>query len=235
MADTVDESPDHRTPELYLGYNAQMIRDLNPTIEAALREADWFFMGEGPVHLTLHRLARRLAEHEIDYAVIGAIALFLHGYRRETVDIDLLMTSEGLEVFNREFVGLGYVATFAGAKKHFRDAETGVKIDIVAAGEYPGDGKVKPVAFPNPRSVREVKNGIQVVRFETLLELKLASGISASARLKDLADVQEVIKALNLPRSLADALDPYVRDKYLSLWDGVERDRLNQSRPDYEQ
>lgn len=212
-----------------------MIRRPETSIDAALREADWFFMGEGPVHSTLQRLARRLAEHDIDYAVIGAIALFLHGYRRETVDIDLLMSQEGLEVFKREMVGLGYVATFAGARKHFRDAETGVKIDIVTAGEYPGDGKPKPVAFPKPKDVRELKNGIQVIRFETLVELKLASGISASARLKDLADVQEAIKELDLPRSFGDALNPYVRDEYLSLWDAVETDRLNEARPDYDQ
>ena len=44
-----------------------------------------------------------------------------------------------------------------------------------------------------------------------LIELKLASGMTAPHRLKDLADVQELIRAARLPRELADELDPYVR------------------------
>jgi len=40
-------------------------------------------------------------------------------------------------------------------------------------------------------------------------------------RLKDLADVRELIPALNLPFELADRLDPFVRNKYVELWKGV--------------
>jgi hypothetical protein len=101
-------------------------------------------------------------------------------------------------------------------------------------GEYPGDGKPKPVVFPDPSSVSQSMAGIQIIRLEPLVELKLASGISAQARLKDLADVQEAIKELRLPRTLGEALNPYVREKYYSLWDAVESDRLNRSRPDYD-
>ena len=37
-------------------------------------------------------------------------------------------------------------------------------------------------------------------------------------RLKDLADVLELIKVLNLPASFADQLNPFVRDKFAELW-----------------
>jgi hypothetical protein len=43
-------------------------------------------------------------------------------------------------------------------------------------------------------------------------------------RLKDLADVQEVIRALGLPADYADRLDPYVRPKYAELWAAVQSD-----------
>ena len=56
----------------------------------------------------------------------------------------------------------------------------------------------------------------------TLLELKLASGLSAAHRLKDLADVQEVIRALRLPESLATELDASVRAKYAEQWRSVQ-------------
>jgi hypothetical protein len=50
-----------------------------------------------------------------------------------------------------------------------------------------------------------------------LIELKLASGISAPDRLKDLADVQELIKLRKLDSTFAENLDPYVRGKFLEL------------------
>ena len=52
------------------------------------------------------------------------------------------------------------------------------------------------------------------------MELKLASG-TAPHRLKDLADAQELIKALSLPRSFAGDLNPYVRQKFYELWDAI--------------
>lgn len=51
--------------------------------------------------------------------------------------------------------------------------------------------------------------------------------MTAPHRLKDLADVLEVIRALRLPEGLAADLNPYVRQKYLELWHAaqVESDR----------
>jgi hypothetical protein len=51
-----------------------------------------------------------------------------------------------------------------------------------------------------------------------LIELKLASGISAPHRLRDLADVLELIRILALPRETAESLDPSVRAKFDELW-----------------
>ena len=47
----------------------------------------------------------------------------------------------------------------------------------------------------------------------------------APHRLKDLADVQELIRIAALPRELSLALDPYVREKYLGLWQAVHDHR----------
>jgi hypothetical protein len=53
------------------------------------------------------------------------------------------------------------------------------------------------------------------------VELKLASGLTAPHRLRDLADVQELIRVRQLPRDLSESLNPFVRDKYLELWQAV--------------
>jgi hypothetical protein len=184
-----------------------------------LRQVDEFFMESSPVHKTLREVVRRLAEDQIDYAIIGGMALALHGFVRPTEDVDLLLTREGLEKFHQELVGRGYVPLFPGARKHFRDAETGVKVEFITSGEYPGDGKPKPVVFPEPKDVAVDLAGYRVVSLESLIELKLASGLTAEHRkLRDLADVQQLIEVLNLPSDLSRRLDASVRDEYLRLW-----------------
>lgn len=60
-----------------------------------------------------------------------------------------------------------------------------------------------------------------VLSNKTLVELKLASGMTSTDRLKDLADVQELIHHAHLPLELADELDPMVRDKYAEVWAGT--------------
>ncbi len=186
------------------------------------QDVDLFFMQQGKVYETLRRLAQNLPNAGIDYAVIGGMALAVHGYIRLTQDVDLLMSSAGLEQFQQTLVGRGYVAAFPGANKMFRDAVTGVKVEIITTGEFPGDGKPKSVQFPDPVEIAIDRDGLRVARLETLIELKLASGLTAPDRLKDLADVQELIRVLILPQQLAQQLDPFVRDEYLRLWQTVQ-------------
>ena len=183
-----------------------------------------YFMGEGKLNKRLAQLTTDLKEHGIDYMVIGAVALLAHGYQRFTSDIDLVLTPDGLEAFHRELIGPAYVPAFPGAKKRLRSTSDGIIIEVMTTGEYPGDGKPKPVSIPEPSQASTDINGIQVVTFEKLIELKLASGISAPHRLKDLADVQELIKIRKLEPEFAERVDPYVRGKFLELY---ESDRQN--------
>jgi len=188
-------------------------------ISQRLREAEEFFMKQGPVYTTLERLAHRLDEEEIPYAVVGAMALNLHQYERMTRDIDILMTAEGVETFIKRCVGLGYVQAFPGARKSFRDTVSQTTIEVLITGEYPGDGKPKPVSFPDPATAFVSIGGIRVITLEKLIELKLASGLSAPHRLRDLADVQDLIVAQNLPIEFAEKLDESVRAEYRRLWE----------------
>jgi hypothetical protein len=186
-----------------------------------VRESGRFFMGEADVQRALERLARLLDEKGIPYAVIGAMALNEWGYRRVTVDVDVLVTADGLKALKDEAIGRGYVEKFPGSRG-LRDAEAGVNIDIVLAGEYPGDGKPKPVAFPDPAEAAVRGRRVALLPLPTLIELKLASGMSAPHRLKDLADVLELIRALALPRETSDSLDASVRAKYEELWEAAQ-------------
>ena len=182
-----------------------------------------YFMGQGSLNNTLAQITSDLKEHGIDYMVIGAVALMAHGYPRFSDDIDLVVTPEGLETFHRELLGLGYVPAFPGAKKRLRSTRDGISIDVMTTGEYPGDGKPKPVSIPDPSTASTEIDGIRIVTFEKLIELKLASGMTAPDRLKDLADVQELIKIRGLQPEFAEQLDPYVRGRFLELCETVEQ------------
>ncbi len=188
-----------------------------------LREGSRFFMKEGDVYDTLRALVKRLDQEGLDYAVIGAMALAAHGYRRFTEDVDILLRPETLASFRERLLGLGYLPAFAEAQKAFRDTRTGVKIEVMTTGEYPGDGKPKPVVFPDPVDARVDKENLWVIGLEKLIELKLASGLSAPHRLKDLADVQELILHLRLPFGLSKELDPSVRSEYERLWNAAQQ------------
>ena len=191
---------------------------------AGARAAERFFMGQSEVQKALTKLVEILDRDRIPYAVIGAMALNEFGYQRTTVDVDVLLTAEGLSAFKARHLGRGYVEKFSGSRG-IRDTEHGVDIDVVLAGSYPGDGKPKPVAFPDPATAAQRGTRIALLPLAVFVELKLASGLTAPDRLKDLADVQEIIRLRRLPRTLANELNPFVREKYLELWDAVEERR----------
>ena len=199
----------------------QILSSPTETYEEGLR----FFMGKSLLNNALRRIALDLDSHGIDYSAIGAIALNQHGYRRFTEDIDLLLTKKGLEKFRQELIGLGYRPAFEGSTRRFRTAAENVPIEIITAGEYPGDGLPKPVKFPDPGESFVVIDGIKTVTLEKLIELKLASGMTAPDRLKDLADVQELIKVKSFDASFAERLDSSVRGRFLELQEAVQQAR----------
>jgi len=183
----------------------------------ALLEGSMHFEERSAVHNTLRSLAKELTELKLDYAIAGGMAMFLHGYRRFTEGVDVLVTRETLTKIHEALEGRGYVKPFA-ASKNLRDSRTGVKIDFLISGQFPGDGKPGPIAFPVPSHASKESDGIRFIDLVPLIELKLASG-RAAHRGKDLDDVQALIQALSLPRDLADRLHPSVRDAYFLKWD----------------
>lgn len=177
-------------------------------------------MGQADVQRALERLVRELDALRVPYAIVGAMALNEFGYQRTTADVDVLLTPTGLAAFKDNLLGRGYVEKFAGSRG-LRDTEHGVDIDVVLTGGFPGDGKPKPVAFPDPAIAAQRGARVALLPLPTLIELKLASGMTAPHRLRDLADVQELIRIQRLPRTFVDDLHPFVHEAFLSLWQAV--------------
>ena len=94
-------------------------------------------------------------------------------------------------------------------------ARHGVLVNLLPAGRVLKRGCKVP--FPNPP---EVWDQPRFVSLEKLLSLKLDSwSNSPNLRLKDKADVIELIKAQHLPRELA--VDEAVRALYRETWDAL--------------
>jgi hypothetical protein len=204
----------HSYNEPVISYSDRLKRDG----EWALSEAGKFFQEKDDVHATLTEITARLEELGIPYALVGGLALFQHGYRRFTEDVDLLVRKEDLPKIHERLEGRGYLPKFQGSK-HLRDTRSGVAIEFLVAGDFPGDGRPKPVSFPDPAAASFDANGVRCVNLPRLVELKLASGMTQPDRLKDIADVQQLIALLHLDQSFAAELNPYVHEKFLELCD----------------
>ncbi len=198
-------------------------RRLDADLRWAMDEGSVFFEGRGAVQAALRRLTAKLDELGVDYAVAGGMALFMHGFRRYTEDVDVLVTGDGLTRIHEALEGLGYVVPFAGSK-NLRDVHDGVRIKFLLSGGFPGDGKPKPVAFPDPKLVAIEREGVRILNLPTLIELKLASGMTSPGRLKDLADVQQLAQLLKLDASFGEQLHPYVRPKFAELVEALPQE-----------
>lgn len=180
-----------------------------------------FFMGEAEVHKAMTRLVGLLDADGIPYAVIGALALNAYGHRRATVNVDIILRGDDLRRFKEKHLGRGYAERVAGTGK-LLDTEYDVNVDVLSAGRFPGDGKPKPIAFPDPAATAVRGEAFALLPLARFLELKLASGVSAPHRLHDLADVLDLIRSARLPAELAAEIHPYVRDKYRELWQAAQ-------------
>jgi hypothetical protein len=195
--------------------------DLAQNLDMALAKIGAFFVNQSPIQGAARAIARHLDDLGISYAIAGALCLGAHGVVRATEDVDVLVTPRGLERFKAEWLGRGYVDVRPGGKA-VRDTERGVRIDFLLTGDYPGDGKPKPIHFPDPADVAVRAGELRVVSLASLIELKLASGLTAPHRLQDLADVLRLIGAAQLGRDFGECLDPYVRGKYDELWQSAQ-------------
>ena len=189
----------------------------DPEVAARFEQLWKFFMGTSDVHVALERVTRKLEELQIPYAICGALALNAHGHRRATTDVDLVMTAEGLARFKAHALGRGWVERFPGSRG-VRDADNKVKVDILVTGGIPGDGTPHGVVFPDPATVAIEQEGKKYVSLATLIEMKLASGLTSPDRPRDFDDVIQLIRVNVLGEHFGDSLHPYVQPKYRELW-----------------
>jgi hypothetical protein len=161
------------------------------------------------------RVHTLLVGHNIDHAIVGGLAVFLHGYRRNTVDLDLLIRPEDATKLRSALEADGF--QWSAKDKEFRSA-SGVAVQFLIAGESEGPGQ--SATFPSPNDLKRVTTieGLPVLSLAQLIQAKLACGLGNLRRThKDFADVVELIAIHHLDGSFARFLHKSVRKEFREL------------------
>lgn len=161
----------------------------------------------GAVIETAVKLSRIMRERSIDGAVIGGVAVVLHGHVRTTKDVDLFVRQPLTEVSTAlEAAGL----SFDPSKREFLC--DGVPVHLVPEQMLAH----APTRF-------EVRDDVTTVSLADLISMKLHSGTTKLVRAQDLADVIGLIKALNLSSAFARHIDRPMRAEFKKLVNAVKR------------
>lgn len=188
--------------------------------------------GEGTTHMTTTQRVYAMLGNEslwevasrchdlfhrsnIAYSICGGVAVCLHGYQRNTTDIDLIICQA--DSFNVKELLLAEGFHWDQEIKEFR-SQSGIAVQFLIAGEKAGKGSEVVVPEPVGELNVEQREGLSVVRLSRLIEMKLASGLGNLRRThKDFADVVELIVNRNLDGSFSRCLHKSLRDTFREL------------------
>lgn len=156
----------------------------------------------------LHDSSRLLdAARRVSHAglpAVGGIAVFLHGYRRTTEDLDVYAADTATARAAIEQLG----GVWDPAKREFLLA--GVPVQLVTDQQTGGP----------PEHVSEI-DGVRVVSLADLIRFKLRSGLNTPGRTQDLADVEGLVRRVPLDKAFAAKLPSEMRPAFKSIVDAV--------------
>lgn len=158
-----------------------------------------------------------LRNARLPHCLVGGVAVCLHGYRRNTVDVDMLIRREDSASIRDTLEAAGF--EWDEDAREFR-SESGVPVQFLIAHEPAGNDASYAVKLPDPAdesAIAEVE-GLSVVALPKLIELKIACGLGSPRRThRDLADVVELIAVHSLGRDFARFLHKSVRKEFRNL------------------
>jgi hypothetical protein len=174
--------------------------------------------GSTNIKETLLKALKVLKLFSIPHYVCGGFAVQEHGYPRFTVDVDLIVPDVEFAI---EKLSMNGFKQNPGSRMTVTDRENRVEIDLLPGGKKMDPG---PLALPMPTRVSDEP---QVLTLEKLISAKLSTYLGRGMdRVRDLADVVELVKANRSPRDLD--VDPKVQHEYEKIWDGLQEPRATQ-------
>ncbi|HUE74387.1 MAG TPA: hypothetical protein VMP01_26125 [Pirellulaceae bacterium] len=194
-------------------------RRLDGNLQRALNEGGWYFEERGSIWQTCRKITALLDQEQIAYAITGALALFHHGYRRFTQNVNLLVAAVDFERARHAKSGF-VLASQVG--RNLIDETTGVRVHFVKSGEFPGGGNGMGIQFPDPSDVIVQRAGLRFLTLPVLIDLKLAAGLSNRDRLRDVCDIEQLIIELGLGKDFADHLNPRIQSAFREICQRID-------------
>lgn len=164
--------------------------------------------GKGALLDTARDVSRLLGMAEPGAAVVGGVAVVLHGYVRTTSDVDLYVPGAAERV--AEILQANGFPFDPDRREFVRD---GVPVHLV-----------RPEQIPTPpRTLVEIE-GIRTVSLADLLNIKLRSGLKHRLRAIDLADVIGLIRRHGLTGAFTRQIDKDLRPEFRKLARDIQRE-----------
>jgi predicted nucleotidyltransferase len=161
-------------------------------------------------------------KRELDFLVIGGLAVNFHGYSRDTADLDLLICQEARAAWGRLFSDLGYVVE--------QEADAFVQFAPPRQGEWPVDLMLvrEPTFAPMLAESQEVEMygaRLRIPSLEHLIALKLHALKHTRAHrfLKDFQDVEGLVLINRLELKSESIRQMFVKYGNLDLYEKVLR------------
>lgn len=157
--------------------------------------------GDSQVLDTAREVSQIFRDADVHAAVVGGVAVGLHGHVRATADVDVFVP-EPMQMAADALVRAGYV--FDRRNREFVRAIVPVQF---VTEEQTGR---------TPRR-RSVIDGITTVSLADLVNMKLFSGVQSVARAQDIADVIGLIRAAKLTGAFTVRITPALRAEFRKL------------------
>ncbi len=164
--------------------------------------------GESRLLATAREVSQVLRAAHIEAAVIGGVAVALHGHTRTTLDVDVYTAD--VKAAATALRGAGY--KFDRAHRQF--VKQGVPVQLVTKADLGGA----------PEHLEE-REGIDIVSLPDLIAMKLRSGLKNLVRAQDLADVIGLIRQHRMTGAFARNLPKDLRPEFRKLATAVARAR----------
>jgi len=176
-----------------------------------LAESHRKLIGNSEISKTSSRVSNVLGKFNIPHVIVGGVAVQHYGYFRTTIDLDVVVNDIDEA---RDKLSMNGFREAPGTKTIVYDRKNTVPVDLL-----PGGKSVDPraeVMLPIPTKVNNTPDYIDL---NSLISLKLDTYKHNPKRLRDAADVAELILNNNLP--LNYPVDYHVKFDYHELWNKI--------------
>ncbi|MEX2214817.1 MAG: DUF6036 family nucleotidyltransferase [Phycisphaeraceae bacterium] len=163
--------------------------------------------GDSPILDLAREVSALIIGHGIDAAVIGGVAVVLHGHLRTTLDVDVYTTQ------SKELAAALEAAGFVFNAKDRQFEKGGIPVQLVTPSHV-----VDP-----PTHLQDI-SGVRTVSLADLISIKLRSGSENVLRAQDLADVIALMRHHALDGEFVPRISKDLRPVFRKLLRAIQNE-----------